>query len=73
MGFRQSALSDGAVSMMAGLGSLNTMTFVIYRSEQSPSEQRDCCGVESRSMQPRTLSIFQLIRVFHLGTTGRRS
>lgn len=50
MGFEQSALSDGTVSRMAGLGSLNTMTFVIYRSEESPSDQRDLCGVESRSM-----------------------
>lgn len=73
MGFEQSALSDGAVSMMAGLGLLNTMTFVIYWSEQSPSEQRDHCGVEGRSMQPHTISIFQLITVSHLGTTGRRS
>lgn len=58
MGFEQSTSSDGAVSMMVGLGLLTAMTFVIYQSEQSPSEQRDRCCVESGSMPPHRISIF---------------
>lgn len=58
MGFEQSASRDGAGCIMAELGLLTAVMFMIYWFEQSPSEQKDGRCVEGGSMQPHMISIF---------------